>query len=127
MPYKAPTFHSDFFFTNCKRTNVDSFYLIHLTLFFMLSSNAKIGILPLFSVLRFVKQMFFFRVSQFFVSSLFLVHISLIKLYCVSDAYEELIGFEEEDNDIKFTGNYAIRGWLQQPPPLSCISCCIGG
>ena len=42
--------------------------------------------------------------------------ISLKKLYCVSNTYEELTGFEEEDNDIKFTGNYAIRGWLQPPP-----------
>ena len=35
--------------------------------------------------------------------------------YCVSITYEDLIGFEEEDNDIKFTGNYAIRG-VQHPP-----------
>ena len=41
--------------------------------------------------------------------------ISAGKLYCVSITYEELTGFQEEDNDIKFTGNYAIRGWL--PPP----------
>ena len=31
---------------------------------------------------------------------------------------QQRTGCEEEDNDIKFTGNYAIRGWLQQPPPL---------
>ena len=43
--------------------------------------------------------------------------ISSIKPYCVSITYKELTGFQEEDNDIKFTGNYAIRGWLQQPPP----------
>ncbi len=43
--------------------------------------------------------------------------VSLAKLCCVSVTYERLTGFEEEDNDIKFTGNYAIRGWLQQPPP----------
>ena len=30
---------------------------------------------------------------------------------------QQRTGCEEEDNDIKFTGNYAIRGWLQQPPP----------
>ena len=59
--------------------------------------------------------MFSFRVSEIFVSSLFLMPISAGKLYCVSITYEELTGFQEEDNDIKFTGNYAIRGWL--PPP----------
>ena len=30
---------------------------------------------------------------------------------------QQRTGFQEKDNDIKFTGNYAIRGWLQQPPP----------
>ena len=30
---------------------------------------------------------------------------------------QQRTGYQEEDNDIKFTGNYAIRGWLQ-PPPL---------
>jgi len=28
---------------------------------------------------------------------------------------QQRTGCQEEDNDIKFTGNYAIRGWL---PPL---------
>ena len=28
---------------------------------------------------------------------------------------QQRTGCEEEDNDIKFTGNYAIKGWL---PPL---------
>ena len=44
------------------------------------------------------------------------MHVSSIKPYCVSDTYKESAGFQEEDNDIKFTGNYAISGWLQQPP-----------
>jgi len=60
---------------------------------------------------------FHFGISEIFVSSLFLVLVSPIKLYCVSTTYKETAEFEEEDNDIKFTGNYAIRGWLQQPPP----------
>ena len=59
----------------------------------------------------------FFEFLDFFVSSLFLTSIPAKKIYCISVIYERLTGFEEEDNDIKFTGNYAIRGWLQQPPP----------
>ena len=73
MLYKTHTFHSVFFFTNCKRTKVDGFYLIHLTPFSMQSPNARIGKLPFFSTLRFVKLMFsFWSFSNFcfqFVSS----------------------------------------------------------
>ena len=43
---------------------------------------------------------FHFGVFEIFVSSLFLVHFSLIKPYCVSVTYEELTAFEEEDNDV---------------------------
>ena len=28
---------------------------------------------------------------------------------------QQRIGCQEEDNDIKFTGNYAIRGWFFPP------------
>lgn len=57
---KHPLFTMFFFFTNCKRTNVDGLYLIHLTLFSMQSLNDKIGKLPLFATLRYVKQIFSF-------------------------------------------------------------------
>ena len=43
---------------------------------------------------------FHFGVFEIFVSSMFLVHVSLIKPYCVSVTYEELTAFEEEDNDV---------------------------
>lgn len=85
---KHPLFHSVFFFTNCKRTNVDGFYLIHLTLFFMLSSNAKIGKLPMFSTLGFVKPIFSFSGFSIIVPSLFLLPILLIKPYCVPITYK---------------------------------------
>jgi len=51
---------------------------------------------------------FHFTVSQFFVSSLFLVHISLIKHHCISITQEELTGFQEEDHDdlLEFILNY---------------------
>ena len=40
---------------------------------------------------------------------------------------QQRTGCQEEDNDIKFTGNYAIRGVVATTTHLSCISCCIGG
>ena len=43
---------------------------------------------------------FHFGVFEIFVSSLFLVHVSLLRLYCVPATYEELAGFQEEDNDV---------------------------
>ena len=43
---------------------------------------------------------FHFGGFEIFVSSLFLVHVSLLRLYCVPATYEELAGFQEEDNDV---------------------------
>ena len=62
-------------------------------------------------------------VFEFFVSSLFLLPIEQTKPYCVSVTYKGLAGFQEEDHDIKFTGNYTMRGWLLQPPPHRMYLC----
>jgi len=46
-----------------------------------------------------LSKCFHFGVSIIFVSSLFLVHISLIKQHRISITYEDLTGFQEEDHD----------------------------
>ena len=62
---------------------------------------------------------FHFRVFEFFVSSLFLLVFFGFCKYWLSALYNHKADSQEEDNDIKFTGNYAIGGVLQQPPPYS--------
>ena len=57
---------------------------------------------------------FHFRVFRFFVSSLFLLYILVKKLDCVSVAYNELTGFEEEDHD---SGRALVSFRLHQSTP----------
>ena len=64
-----------------------------------------------------LSRCFYFRVSQIFVSSLFLPQIHSTKLHCVSDTYEELTGFQEEDHDGRWR-MYLPRGCSSGSPSL---------
>jgi len=46
-----------------------------------------------------LSRYFHFRVSEIFVSGLFLLPFISAKPYCISVTYEELTGFEEENHD----------------------------
>ena len=78
---------------------------------------------PLFSMLRYVKQMFYLRVFEIFVSSLFLLVVFAFGECWLSAHYNQSAVSQEEDHDIKFTGNYTMRGWLLQPPPHRMYLC----
>ena len=97
----------------CSKYNLPFATNFHGKILFL---NDKIGKLPMLSALRFVKWHFLSFVFKFFVPNLFLSLNSSNKPYCISVCYMKSVVYQEEDNDIKFTGNYAIRGWLQHPP-----------
>ena len=63
------------------------------------TSLALLSVCTSFPCEDLLSRCFHFVVSQIFVSSLFLVHISPTNTYCVSGTYEELTGFQEEDHD----------------------------